>query len=193
MGMYKYMREAWKSPRKNILKESMKSTLIEWRKQPSTVRILKPTRIDKARSLGYRAKQGILVVRQKVQRGGRMNVKPAGGRRSKRQSRRKDLNVSYQTIAEQRVAAKYTNCEVLNSYYVAEDGHYFWYEVIIVDKTHPAIMKDKVLKWITEPKANQRVKRGLTSSAKKSRGLRNKGIGAEKVRPSSKANGNRLK
>jgi large subunit ribosomal protein L15e len=193
MGLYKYMREAWKSPRKNILKEEMKSTLIEWRKQPSTVRILKPTRLDKARSLGYRAKQGILIIRQKVQRGGRMNVKPAGGRRSKRQSRRKDLNMSYQTIAEQRVASKFTNCEVLNSYYVAEDGHYFWYEIILVDKAHPAIINDKVLSWITKPKANQRVNRGLTSSAKKSRGLRNKGNGAEKVRPSSKANGNRLK
>lgn len=193
MGLYKYLKEAWKSPRKNILKGSMRPSVIEWRKQPSTVRILRPTRLDKARSLGYRAKQGILVVRQKVLRGGRMTEQVAGGRRSKRQSRRKDLNLSYQTIAEQRVASKFTNCEVLNSYYVAEDGRHYWYEVIIVDKAHPAIKKDKVLSWITKPKANQRVKRGLTSSAKKSRGLRNKGIGSEKTRPSQAANGNRLK
>ncbi len=193
MGLYKYIREAWKSPKKNILKGSMRPRLIEWRKQPTTVRVLRPTRLDKARSLGYRAKQGIIIVRQKVQRGGRMTEQVAGGRRSKRQSRRKDLNVSYQTIAETRVADKYTNCEVLNSYYVAEDGHNYWYEIILVDKEHPAIKKDKTLSWITKPKANQRAKRGLTSSAKKSRGLRNKGIGAEKIRPSQAANGNRMK
>lgn len=193
MGLYKYLREAWKSPRKNILKNSMRSSVIEWRKQPATVRVLKPTRLDKARSLGYRAKQGIIVVRQKVSRGGRMTEQVAGGRRSKRQSRKKDLNLSYQTVAETRVANKFTNCEVLNSYYVAEDGHYYWYEVILVDKAHPAMKKDKVLNWITKPSANQRAKRGLTSSAKKSRGLRNKGIGAEKVRPTQKANGNRMK
>jgi large subunit ribosomal protein L15e len=193
MGLYKYLREAWKSPRKNILKESMRERLIEWRKQPSTVRILKPTRLDKARSVGYRAKQGIIVVRQRVSRGGRMRERHIKGRRSKRMSNRLDLNLSYQTVAEQRAEKKYPNCEVLNSYYVAQDGKSFWYEVILVDKDHPAIRKDKTLKWIADPKHTRRVTRGLTSSAKKSRGLRNKGKGAEKIRPTQKAHGNRMK
>ena len=192
MGMYKYIREAWKSPKKIILK-SIKDRLVEWRKQPTTLRISKPTRLDRARSLGYRAKQGIIVVRQRVLRGGRQRPQIRSGRRSKRFSRRKDVNVSYQSIAERRVAVKYPNCEVLNSYYVAEDGRHYWYEIILVDKNHPAIKKDKTLMWITKVKHTNRVQRGLTSSQKKSRGLRHKGKGAEKVRPSQKSRGNRLK
>ena len=94
MSLYKYIREAWKSPKKNILKDQLKDRLIQWRREPATVRVAKPTRLDRARSLGYKAKQGILVIRQRVLRGGRQRPKPAGGRRSKRQSRRKDVAVS---------------------------------------------------------------------------------------------------
>jgi large subunit ribosomal protein L15e len=193
MGMYKYIRDAWKSPSKGTQINQSNNKLVQWRKEPVTVRILKPTRLDRARSLGYRAKQGIIIVRQRLLRGGRQNPITAGGRRSKRQTRRKDLNVSYQTIAEQRVADKYVNCEVLNSYYVAEDGKYYWYEVIMVDKNSPSIIKDKKLKWIASPKQTNRVYRGLTSSARKSRSLTKKGKGTEKARPSAKAKGNRLK
>jgi len=188
MSLYKYIRDAWKSPKKNILKNQMRERVIAWRRQPTTVRVAKPTRLDRARSLGYRAKQGILVIRQRVIRGGRQRTRPVGGRRSKRQTSRKDLNVSYQTIAEQRVASKYPNCEVLNSYYVAEDGKYYWYEVIMIDINSPSIKSDKILNWITKPQHTNRVARGLTASAKKSRGLGNKGKGAEKVRPSLRAN-----
>ncbi|MCB9359496.1 50S ribosomal protein L15e [Candidatus Woesearchaeota archaeon] len=193
MGMYKYIREAWKTPKKTLLKDSFKETLIQWRKQPATVKVERPTRLDKARSLGYRAKQGILVVRQRLLRGGRQNPKGIKGRRSKRMSRRKDLNLSYQTIAETRVADKYLNCEVLNSYYVGQDGKHYWYEVILVDKNHPAIRNDKTLSWITSTKHTNRVYRGLSAAAKKSRGLQNKGKGAEKIRPTQKANKNRMK
>jgi len=193
MGMYKHIREAWKSPRKNILKDQLRDRVIQWRREPATVRVEKPTRLDRARSLGYRAKQGIIVIRQRVIRGGRQSPSGVKGRRSKRQSRKKDLNVSYQTVAEQRVASKHPNCEVLNSYYVAQDGRHYWYEVILVDKNSPGIKKDKVLSWITKVKHTNRVYRGLTSSAKKSRALNKKGKGAEKARPSQKANKNRLK
>ena len=86
MGMYKYVRDLWKKPKKN-LGEVQKNRLILWRKQPVTVRIKKPTRIDRARSLGYKAKQGFILIRQRVGRGGRMKPKTAGGRRPKRSSR----------------------------------------------------------------------------------------------------------
>ena len=88
-----------------------------------------------------------------------------------------------------RAAKKYTNLEVLNSYWVSKDGQYYWYEVILVDKEHPAIRADKNIKWISEKKHTRRAFRGLTSAARKSRGLRsNKGKGAEKIRPSLRAN-----
>lgn len=188
MGLYQRLREVWKKPKAN-LGELWKGRLIEWRKQPATVRIAKPTRLDRARSLGYRAKQGIIVVRQKVMRGGHKRPMIKKGRRPRNFGTRKNLTMSYRLIAEQRAAKKYQNCEVLNSYWVAEDGRYLWFEIILVDKEHPAIKKDKKLKWVTENQNKGRVFRGLTGAGKKSRGLRSKGKGAEKLRPSRKANG----
>jgi len=166
MGMYKYVRDLWKQPKKNM-PELWRSRLIEWRKGDSTVRLKRPTRIDRARSLGYKAKPGFIVVRQRVIRGGHRRPMPKKGRRSKRYHGNKNLNLNYQTIAERRADKKYPNCEVLNSYYVAEDGRYFWYEVILVDGSHPVIKADKNINWIANQKG--RVHRGLTSAAKKSR------------------------
>jgi len=188
MGMYKHVRELWKKPKKNM-PELWRARLIKWRREPVTIRIKRPTRIDKARSLGYKAKQGILVVRQRVKRGGHERPHNLKGRRPKHSRLRMVLGKSYQQIAEERANKKYVNCEVLNSYKVAEDALYYWFEVILVDKAHPAILKDKDIKWITEKQHTRRVYRGLTSAARKSRGLRRKGRGAEKIRPSLRVKG----
>ncbi|MBW2990981.1 50S ribosomal protein L15e [Candidatus Woesearchaeota archaeon] len=179
MGMYKHIRELWKKPKKN-LGEVQRNRLILWRKQPVTVRIKKPTRIDRARSLGYKAKQGFIVLRQRVIRGGRMKPTHKKGRRPKRYTRTKTLKKNYQWIAEERAVKKYTNCEVLNSYWVGQDGKHYWYEVILIDRNHPNIKKDIYLKRIAKQRG--RVHRGLTSAGKKTRGLRKKGKGAEKIR-----------
>ncbi len=183
MGVYQYIRDLWKKPKDN---EMWKQRLIEWRKEPSSLRIMRPTRLDKARSLGYRAKQGYILVRQKVARGKRMRPQIRAGRRPKHFRRRKVLGKNYQQIAEERAQKNYKNCEVLNSYYVTEDGLHFWYEVILVDRSHPAILADERISWINT--ARGRAQRGLTSAGRKSRGLRNKGKGAEKIRPGQRAN-----
>ncbi len=179
MGMYKYVRDAWKKPSKTLGK-IQKDRLILWRKQPVTIRIDNPTRIDRARSLGYKAKQGFLVIRQRVSRGGRMRPNITGGRRPKTNRQSQVINKSYQWIAEERASKKFTNCEVLNSYYVGQDGKNYWYEIILLDKNHPNIQKDPNLKKLVGQ--TRRVYRGLTSAGKKTRGLRNKGLGAEKIR-----------
>ena len=54
-------------------------------------------------------------------------------------------------------------------------------------------MADKDLNWISTGKHKGRVFRGLTSAGKKSRGMRGKGKGREKVRPSLGANKNLAK
>jgi len=53
---------------------------------------------------------------------------------------------SLKEIAEERVAKKYPNMSVLNSYYVWEDGTSRWFEVVLVDPNHPAIRKDQTIK-----------------------------------------------
>jgi len=159
--------------------------MIEWRKEENFLRVERPTRLDRARALGYKAKQGIVVVRGRVRKGGLNRRKIRRGRRAKRKGTNKiTAKKSLQRIAEERAAKRYPNLEVLNSYWVAEDGKQVWYEVILLDKHHPSIANDPTYRWITEPQHTGRVYRGLTGAGKRGRGLNNKGRGAERVRPS---------
>lgn len=191
MGMYKYLRQAWEKPRQSQ-GEAYKNRIVSWRKEPAIVKVENPTRLDRARSLGYRAKEGIVVARTRVMRGGHFRPKIIGGRRPKNRRRMAIIGKSYQWIAEERTARRFPNCEVLNSYLVGKDGIYYWYEVILVDRAHPAILADPQLSWI--PFHKGRVFRGLTGAGKRSRGiLTNKGKGAEKLRPSLHANDGRSK
>ena len=187
MSMYKYVKEIWKKPKEN-LGEIWKERLMQWRTEAATIKIERPTRIDRARNLGYKAKQGIVVVRQRVRRGGKMRPDIKGGRRPKHARLHKVSKISYQVIAEQRANDKFPNCEVLNSYFVAKDGKNYWYEIILVDRDSPVVKADPNLKWIAERHQRGRSYRGLTSASRKSRGLRRKGFGAEKIRPSLNAN-----
>lgn len=185
MGIYQYIRKAWKKPKEG-LGELWYQRLIKWRREPTTLRIERPTRLDRARTLGYKAKPGFIIVRQRVNRGGRQNPQIRAGRRPKRFGRRKDLSISYQVVAEQRANKKYPNCEVLNSYWVGQDGTDYWYEIILVDRANPSIVADKNINWISAKRG--RVYRGLTSAGRKARGFRHKGKGTEKMRPSKTAN-----
>jgi large subunit ribosomal protein L15e len=172
--MYHYLRELWKQRYDDPeLQRLWKQRIMEWRRQPTVVRIDKPTRLDRARALGYKAKPGVIVVRVRVRKGGLNRPRPRKGRRPKRMGVYGYAPAkSTRLIAEERAARKYPNLEVLNSYYVAEDGEYKWYEVILVDPHHPAICKDEDLGWICEKQHRRRVFRGLTSAGKKMRGLR---------------------
>jgi large subunit ribosomal protein L15e len=185
---YKYMAEAWAKPEKSYVKELMRQRLIKWRRQSAIVRIEKPTRIDRARRLGYKAKQGFVIARIRVRRGGLRKKRPKAGRRPKRMGVKKYKPAkSMRLIGEERTGKKFPNLEVLNSYWVAEDGRSKWFEIIMVDPHHPTIKADKEVNWIAQKQHHKRVFRGLTSAGKKIRGLRRKGRGAEKVRPSRKA------
>jgi large subunit ribosomal protein L15e len=93
---------------------------------------------------------------------------------------------SLKLIGEERVAKKFPNLEVLNSYWVGEDGRSKWFEVIMVDPNHPVIKTDKDVSWITQKQHRNRALRSLTSAGRKVRSLRRKGIGAEKSRPSKR-------
>jgi large subunit ribosomal protein L15e len=186
---YKYIAEAWATPEKSFVDELMRQRLIEWRRQPTIFRVEKPTRLDRARKLGYKAKQGFIISRVRVRRGGLRKQRPKAGRRPKRMGVKKFKPAkSLRLIAEERAAKKFPNLEVLNSYWVGEDGRSKWFEIIMVDPDHPVIKADKDIKWICQKQHQGRVFRGLTSAGKKVRSLRRKGRGAEKFRPSKKAN-----
>ena len=71
---------------------------------------------------------------------------------------------------------------MLNSYFVGEDGNYKFFEVIMLDRTHPAILNDPNYTGVIAQRA--RAVRGLTSAGRKFRGLVKKGFGTNRNRPS---------
>lgn len=193
-NMYDYIRDAWKTPGKSYVKELNWERRITWRKEPAVLRIEYPTRLDKARNLGFKAKQGYVMTRTRVRRGGMRKHTITAGRRPKRKGISKiTMGKSIQRIAEERVNRHFPNLEVLNSYWVGEDGRYKYYEVILVDPFHPVIENDPKIKWIMAAQHKRRVYRGKTSAGKRGRGLHKKGKGVEKARPSQAVHGNRLK
>ena len=192
MGVMKHLGSVWKQPKQNIPTAVRRDRMAGWRREPVFQRIERPTRLDAARRVGYRAKQGITVVRTRVRRGGLRKGKVHMKRNpSKAGIKKITMAKSIQRIAEERTSKRYPNLEVLNSYWVGEDGKNKFFEVIMVDPHHPAIKADKQLGWIAEGNSHRgRAFRGKTSAGKRGRGLYNKGKGAEKLRPSLKANKN---
>jgi large subunit ribosomal protein L15e len=185
---YKYIAEAWTKPEKSFVAELNRQRMIVWRRQSVVIRIDKPTRLDKARKLGYKAKQGFVLARARIRRGGLRKPRPRSGRRPKRMGVKKfKPSKSLRLIAEERVARKFPNLQVLNSYWVGEDGVSKWFEIVLVDPQHPSIKADKDINWICQKQHTGRVFRSLTSAGKKVRSLRGRGRGREKARPSIKA------
>ena len=177
---YKYIAKEWAKPEQSFVEELMKERLILYRKQPTIIRIEKPTRLDRARALGYKAKQGYIIARTKVRRGGLRKQRPKAGRRPKRMGVAKYKPAkSLRLIAEERTGKKFPNLEVLNSYWVGEDGRSKWFEVIMINKT--VLSKQHNFKTQKARITNQnlinlasqkrRVNRGLTASGKKIRNL----------------------
>jgi len=184
------MRNGWKALKESDIYPLQKERMISWRRGASTQRVDYPTRLDRARALGYKAKEGYIVVRSRVRRGGRNRPKIMGGRRPRRMAYSKlTVKKSIQWMAEERAADKYPNMEVLNSYYVGEDGLYKYYEIIMVDRAAPEVYGKKQISWISEPQNTGRVYRGLTSAGFKGRGLRTGRTGSNKSRPSIRSNG----
>jgi len=184
-GAYHYIKKAWLNPSSEH-KAILRKKIISWRKGQRIVKLEKPSRLDRARTLGYKAKRGIIIFRIAVKRGGHKRQRPSTKRRSKRMTIQKNLKMNYQWIAEQRFEKNYPTLEVLNSYHVGKDGKYYYFEIIAIDPNIPEIKSDKNLNWICKPENHNRARRGVTSAAKKSRGLSSKSHNL-KVRPSLSA------
>jgi len=181
-SVYSFIRENWQNLKENNV-QLYRERLIKWRRQPSFLRVQRPTRLDRARALGYKAKEGYLVVRARIQRGGKKRPQLKGGRKGRNYYIHRSLGKNYQQIAEERVNKKHPNCEVLGSYFVLKDGMHNWFEVILADRVK--VSKYKGMGWLLNGRG--RAFRGITSAGRKSRGLRYKGKGREKVRPSYSA------
>ena len=125
----------------------LRERAITWRKENAVTRIERPSRLLRAKRLGYKAKQGIIVIRMRVGTGGMRRQRPRGGRRPKHLGvTRIKADDSMKSVAERRVVEKYPNMKILGSYFLYKDGKHYWYEVILADPSHPRIAKDKELR-----------------------------------------------
>jgi len=133
-----------------MLKENpmeLRQRAVVWRNENAVTRVEKPSRIARARRLGYKAKQGIVVIRMRVGTGGMRKQRPRGGRRPKHLGVTKiKADVSMKQVAERRVLERYPNMKLLGSYFLYKDGMHYWFEVILADPSHPRIAKDKEIR-----------------------------------------------
>lgn len=168
MGAYRYIAQILQK-RYRERDEVFRSRVIAWRKGPAMAKVARPSNLTRARRLGYKAKQGYIVVRVRMDKGRRTRRKPSGGRKQKSNYRFVQPQMSHQAIAEQRVNRRYRNLEVLNSYWVGEDGNYKYFEVILAD---PAKASVNISSAIRQGKAF----RGLTSAGNSRGPSKKKGL-----------------
>jgi len=159
-GLYHQVAKIWKKPRESIGPE-MKSRMIRWRREDTVTRIERPTRIDRARSIGYKAKSGYIVVRVKMGKGGRR--RELYGRRGRKPTKMGLVHFSHgkslQKIAEEKAQRRYINMFVLGSYLAGEDGKHQWYEVALADTHHGNVRKNPKLRWMSSPANRKRALR----------------------------------
>jgi large subunit ribosomal protein L15e len=174
MGAYKYLEELYKKKQCDAMRFLLRVRCWEYRQLPVLTRVPKPTRPDKARRLGYKAKQGYVIYRIRVRRGGRKRPNWKGivyGKPVHQGVKGLKFERNLRSVAEERVGRRCTNLRVLNSYWVNQDATFKFFEVILVDPFHNAIRRDPRINWIVAPVHKHRELRGLTSAGKHSRGL----------------------
>nr|AGH70163.1 60S ribosomal protein L15 [Placozoa sp. H4] len=191
MGVYRYLEELNKKKQSDLLRYTMRVRCWYFRQLATVHRVNHPTRPDSARKLGYKAKQGYVIYRVRVRRGGRKRMVRKGatmGKPTNQGVNQLKFQRSLQSVAEERVGRACGGLRVLNSYWVCEDSVYKYYEVILVDPAHKAITRDARINWICKPVHKHRELRGLTSAGRKNRGL-GKGHRYTKVIGSSRRGG----
>eukprot|EP00919_Chromeraceae_sp_WS-2016_P055337 GHVR01131543.1.p1 GENE.GHVR01131543.1~~GHVR01131543.1.p1 ORF type:complete len:160 (+),score=8.92 GHVR01131543.1:975-1454(+) len=159
MGAYKYLEELWRKKQSDLMNFIFRIRTWEYRQLPVIQRVNKSSRPDKARRLGFKAKDGYVIYRVRVRRGGRkrpvakgiVNGKPASqGINQLKPSR------NLRSKAEVRVGKALGALRVLNSYWVGQDGVYKYFEVIMVDPAHNGIRNDPRINWIARPQHKHR-------------------------------------
>ncbi|KAL9123398.1 MAG: hypothetical protein Q9187_000037 [Circinaria calcarea] len=174
MGSHKYIEELHKKKQSDVMRFLLRVRCWELRQLNVVHRASRPSRPDKARRLGYKAKQGYVIYRVRVRRGGRKRPVPKGatyGKPTNQGVNQLKYQRSLKSTAEERVGRRCANLRVLNSYWINQDSTYKYFEVILVDPQHKAIRRDSRINWIVKPVHKHRESRGLTATGKKSRGL----------------------
>lgn len=66
MGAYKYVQELYRKKQSDVLRFLLRVRVWQFRQLTKMHRAPRPSRPDKARRLGYRCKQGMLIIKHKL-------------------------------------------------------------------------------------------------------------------------------
>merc|ERR1712127_392102 len=190
MGAYKYVSEVWRKKQSDAFRYLQRIRCWEYRQLPGIWRVNAPTRPDKARQVGYKAKQGYVVYRVRVRRCARKRPVKKGqvyGKPVNQGVTALKFNRNLRSVAEERVGRKCGGLRVLNSYWVAQDAVHKWFEIVMIDPFHKCVRDDPRINWICRSTMKHRELRGLTAAGRRARGLEAKGKRAAKLRPSKRA------
>ncbi|XP_037364140.1 60S ribosomal protein L15-like [Talpa occidentalis] len=182
MGAYKYIQVLWGKKQSDVMRFLLRARCWQYCQLSALHGAPHSTRPDKARRLGYKAKQGYVIYRIRVHRGGLKRPVPKGatyGMPVHHGVNQLKFARSLQSVAEERAGRHCGALRVLNSYCVGEDSTYKFFEVILSDPFHKlsfqdpfqAIRRNPDTQWITKPVHKHREMQGLTSAGHKSRGL----------------------
>lgn len=139
MGAYKYIQEIWRKKQSDVMLFLLRLRCWQYRQLNTIHRCPRPTRPEKARRLGFKAKQGYIIYRVRVRRGGRKKQVPKGATYGK--PKNQGVNQlkptrNHQAIAEERVGRRVARAlRVLGSYWIAQDSTFKFFEVINIDFT----------------------------------------------------------
>ncbi|XP_037363273.1 60S ribosomal protein L15-like [Talpa occidentalis] len=174
MGTYKYILELWRKKQRNVMRFLLRVCWWQFPQLSAPHRAPRPTQPDKARRLGYKAKQGYVIYRIRVLRGGRKHPVPKAatyGKPVHHGVNQLKFARSLQSVAEERAGHHCGALRGLNSHWVGEDSTYKFFEIILIHPFHKAIRRNPDTQWITKPVHKHREMWGLTSAGPKSCGL----------------------
>jgi len=158
--MYKYIQESFQKEYRER-DEIYRRRITAWKKLGTVARIERPTNLARARSLGFKAKDGYLMARVMMGRGQRKRPHPWGGRKPAKNVAYLSPGKSLQRQAEEKAARVFKNLEVLNSYWVGQDGTKKFFEVILVErKLLPGAAKGRAFRGLTS--AGRRGRQSIT-------------------------------
>ncbi|XP_068944585.1 large ribosomal subunit protein eL15 isoform X1 [Petaurus breviceps papuanus] len=124
MGAYKYIQELWRKKQSDVMRFLLRVRCWQYRQLSALHRAPRPTRPDKARRLGYKAKQGYVIYRIRVRRGGRKRPVPKGatyGKPVHHGVNQLKFARSLQSVAEERAGRHCGALRVLNSYWLSDE------------------------------------------------------------------------
>eukprot|EP00917_Polyrhabdina_sp_WS-2016_P004409 GHVP01010062.1.p2 GENE.GHVP01010062.1~~GHVP01010062.1.p2 ORF type:complete len:203 (+),score=27.69 GHVP01010062.1:8-616(+) len=176
MSSSKYIQELYKKKQSDVMRYILKLRCWEYRQRSEIETSSSSVRPEKARLLGYKKKLGYTICRVRIRRGGRkVNKKArAKGKPINHGIKKRKIKENLQALAEKKAGKFCSNLRLLNSYWVAEDPTYKYYESILIDPQHNSIRNNKEINWICNGKHKHRESRGLTSAGRKHRGIAKK-------------------